>query len=259
MTSVDYRFDGISGNSEQGGPDVCTAPESFKHRKENSANLDMATTDGKHLAIMSSTHARFLGRMAIVLVASWNLLCWRSVAGSPEILGADFRFHGKPIHPLLIKQFEPWVSDSRPPITIEVNLTAAWDSNQYAAEFKTDSNGVVSINLPEGASYAYRHLGKLRYGTHVLRTSDSGGGSGVFEAVLFVRFRTSVAYLADGVKQAPQVFLQVVRRYPLGDRDGAKVEVQPDRVIVGKSRYREEPVVLKFEKDEARPGRQKAN
>jgi hypothetical protein len=181
------------------------------------------------------------------------------VAGSPENPDADFRFHGKPIHPLLIKQFEPWVSDARPPITVEVNLTAAWDSNEYAAGFKTDSNSVVSINLPEGASYSYRHLGRLRDGIHVLRTSDSGGGSGVFEAILFVRFRTSLAYLADGVKQSQQIFLRVVRRYPLGDRDGAEVEVKPDQVIVGKSRYRAEPVVLKFGKGETLPEKQKSN
>src|SRR5437879_1244563 len=204
------------------------------------------------------TQRRFLRRLAILLLCSLSLLS-RAVAGSPENPDADFRFHGKLIHPLLIKQFEPWISDARPPITVEVNLTAAWDSNEYAAEFKTNSNGVVSINLPEGASYAYRHLGRLRDGIHVLRTSDSGGGSGVFEAILFVRFRTRLAYLADGVKQGQQIFLQVVRRYPLGDRDGAEVVVKQDHVIVGKSRYRENPVVLKFGKEDTQSNKQKSN
>src|SRR6266404_836572 len=138
---------------------------------------------------MSRTEWRFLKRSAIILLGSLSLLS--QSAAAPENPDSEFRFHGKPIHPLLIKQFEPWISDARPPITVEVNLTAAWDSNEYAAGFKTDSNGVVSINLPEGASYAYRHLGRLRDGIHVLRTSDSGGGSGVFEALLFVRFRTN--------------------------------------------------------------------
>ena len=204
------------------------------------------------------TQRRFLRRLAILLLCSLSLLS-RAVAGSPENPDADFRFHGKLIHPLLIKQFEPWISDARPPITVEVNLTAAWDSNEYAAEFKTNSNGVVSINLPEGASYAYRHLGRLRDGIHVLRTSESGGGSGVFEAILFVRFRTRLAYLADGVKQGQQIFLQVVRRYPLGDRDGAEVVVKQDHVIVGKSRYRENPVVLKFGKEDTQSNKQKSN
>jgi hypothetical protein len=160
--------------------------------------------------------------------------------------GSEFRFHGQAIHPLLIKQFEPWISDERPPITVEVNVTAAWDSNQYADAFKTNSSGAISVQLPEGGSYAYQHLGKTGDDMQVLRTYYSGGGSGSFEALLFVRFRTNVSYLADGVKQGEQVFLQVLRRYPLGDRDGADVTVNQDRVIVGKSRYRSEPVVLTF-------------
>ena len=207
---------------------------------------------------MRDIHNFFRSTSVVALAVSLSL--WsRAVAGSQENPDADFHFHGKPIHPLLIKQFEPWVSDARPPITVEVNLTAAWDSNEYAAEFKTGSNGVVAVNLPEGVSYSYRHLGKQRDGIHVLRTSESGGGSGVFEAVLFVRLQTRLAYLAGGVKQGRQIFLQVVRRYPLGDRDGAEVEVKPDQVIVGKSRYREHPVVLKFGKDEALPEKQKSN
>lgn len=197
-----------------------------------------------------------LGRLAIVRSFAGLLLAGWGLAAAADNPGSDFSFHGKPVHPLLIKQFEPWISDARPPITVAVNLTAAWDSNEYAAEFNTDSNGLISVRLPEGASYAYQHLGKLRDGTHVLRTFDAEGGSGVFEALLFVRLRTRLAYRADGIHQGEQVFLEVVRRYPLGDRDGAEVQVKPERVIVGKSRYRETPVELRFGKDEPMSGKQ---
>lgn len=200
----------------------------------------------------------FPTRALIIFQASLCLLS--RVAG--ENSGASdtgFRFHDKPLHPLLIKEFEPWISDERPPITVEVNVTAAWDSNQYATEFETDSNALVSVKLPEGGSYAYRHLGKLSDGTHVLRTFYSGGGSGSFEALLFARFRTSLSYLADGVKQREQVFLRVVRRYPLGDRDEAEVIVKPEEVIVGKSRYRSEPVVLTFPQTPTPAKAQKSN
>jgi len=175
-------------------------------------------------------------------------------AENPQDWQRDFRFHGQPIHPMLIRQFEPWISDERPPITVEVNLTAAWDSNQYAESFKTNADGAISVTPVEGGSYSYRHLGKLDDGTHVLRTFYLGGGSGSFEALLFVRFRTSLSYLADGVKQGEQVFLRVVRRYPLGDRDEAETTLKPDQVIVGKSRYRSEPIVLDF-KTQTVPGK----
>jgi hypothetical protein len=210
---------------------------------QNQFSLNRAVSMGKFLSV--------------ILLGALSLLS-RSAAESLEDPDREFRFHGKPIHPLLVKQFEPWISDARPPITVEINLTAAWDSNEYAAEFKTDSNAVVSVSLPEGSSYSYRHLGRLKDGIHVLRTFDSSGGSGVFEAVLFVRLRTSLAYLADGVKQGQQVFLQVVRRYPLGDRDKAEVVVKQDHVIVGRSRYRAEPVLLRFGEIQTRPATQKS-
>ena len=158
--------------------------------------------------------------------------------------GRNFYFNGKPIHPLLIRKFEPWVSDARPPIITEVNLTAAWDSNEYAANFKTDSDETVSIAIPESGSYSYRLLGTSPSGVHILRIFSSGGGTGVFQAILFLRTETRIAYLADGVKTGEQVFLQVLRRFPLGDRDDAEVIIKKDRVVIGKSRYRTEPVEL---------------
>jgi hypothetical protein len=206
---------------------------------------------------MSGTPGQWL-KGAIFLLLAFMIRFSALTAENSEIPGADFRFHSKPIHPLLIKQFEPWISDSRPPITVEVNLTAAWDSNEYSADFKTGSNGVVSVHLPDSATYAYQHLGILRDDIHVLRTFDSGGGSGLFEALLFVRFRTGTTYLADGINQGQQVFLRVLRRFPLGDRDAAEVELKQDHVVVGKSRYRENPVVLNFGK-ETRPAQQKPN
>ena len=51
--------------------------------------------------------------------------------------------------------------------------------------------------------------------------------------------------------------MQVVRRYPLGDRDEAEVAVKPDYIIVGKSRYRAEPVLLRFGADLTGPATQK--
>jgi len=138
-------------------------------------------------------------------------------------------------------------------------LTAAWDSNEYAANFKTDADGSVSITIPQGGSFSYRHLGRLPNGIHVLRTFSLGGGSGVFQALLFLRTETRIAYLADGVKRGEQVFLQALRRFPLGDRDDAEITVKEDRVIIGKSRYRTEPVELTLDQLLPAPASEKTN
>ena len=194
---------------------------------------------------------------AIILACLGSLsLAFADDLSSPE---GTFSFNGKPIHPLLIKKFEPWVSDARPPIITELNLTAAWDSNEYAANFKTDADGSVSITIPQGGSFSYRHLGRLPNGIHVLRTFSLGGGSGVFQALLFLRTETRIAYLADGVKRGEQVFLQALRRFPLGDRDDAEITVKEDRVIIGKSRYRTEPVELTLDQLLPAPASEKTN
>ena len=196
-------------------------------------------------------------RTASIILACLGGLFSPAFAGDSASPGGEFQFKGKPIHPLLIRRFEPWVSDARPPIITELNLTAAWDSNEYAADFKSDADGTVSITIPEGGSYSYRCLGTAPEGVHILRTFNSGGGSGVFQAILFLRTRTRIAYVADGVKRDEQVFLEVLRRFPLGDRDDAEVILKNDRVIVGKSRYRTEPVELRSDQLLPIPGSEK--
>ena len=202
--------------------------------------------------------ARFCVLLFLLILACLGSF---SLAFADDLSSADrqFYFNGKPVHPLLIRKFEPWVSDSRPPIITELNLTAAWDSNEYAANFKTDSDGTVSIALTEGGSFSYRPLGTSSKGVHILRTFSSGGGSGVFQAVLLLRTQTRTAPLADGVKTGEQVFLQVLRRFPLGDRDDAEVIVKEDRVIIGKSRFRTEPVELTLDQFLPLPASKKNN
>jgi hypothetical protein len=197
-----------------------------------------------------------LGAASLVILASL-VPPTLSAADQSENPDHDFRFRGRPINPLIIKQFETWISDDRPPITVEINVTAAWKSNQYPADFNIDPNGLVSVNIPQTTTYSYQHLGRMDNGMHVLRTFESGGGSGVFQFLLFVRFHTDNSYLADGMKEGEQLFLRVVRRFPLGDRDTAQVVVRKDRVLVGESRYREHQVVLSFEEPHASSRKQK--
>jgi len=227
------------------------------------SNAKMSRTHSNFLLCDSSTVGTPAGPgfpqvAAVILLAC---LCSFSLAFAGDLSSPDrqFYFNGKPIHPLLIRKFEPWVSDARPPIITELNLTAAWDSNEYAANFNTDSDGTVSIALPEGGNFSYRPLGTSSNGVHILRTFSSGGGSGVFQAVLFLRTQTRIAPLADGVKTSEQVFLQALRRFPLGDRDDAKVIVKEDRVIIGKSRFRTEPVELTLDQFLPIPASEKTN
>ncbi len=156
-----------------------------------------------------------------------------------------FTYKGKPIHPGLVEEFEGWMSDYGPSITVTVNVAASFDTNEYYDE-KVKQEGSVIICGPDSPEerdwYSYERIGTLSDGTCVLKTCAGGGGSGVFMDLLFVRFSVDEC-LFEG-KKHEQLLMRVVNQYLLGDRDTAEIKVIGDRVIVGASKYREQSVTL---------------
>ena len=83
-------------------------------------------------------------------------------------------------------------------------------------------------------------------------SGDSGGGSGVFEDLVFVRFNMGEGINLDGQKYK-QLLMTVVREYALGDRyfgiGKGEVKVFPDKVFIKGSVDPNEPgkdIELKF-------------
>jgi hypothetical protein len=60
----------------------------------------------------------------------------------------------------------------------------------------------------------------------------NGGGTGVFQDLLFVRPIIQRAQHADG-RQSSRAMLQLVDRFGLGDRYGGKLQMKGDRIVVG--------------------------
>lgn len=162
---------------------------------------------------------------------------------------AKFTYAGKPIHPGLVEEFSGWMSDSGP-ITVSVDVSAAYGTNEYYEdEVKIADNGNIAIYRKDSSYFCYRWLGRLDNGLHVLYVEEGGGGgSGIFEDLNFVRFDIGEGINSDN-KKYKRLLMTIVRTYVLGDRDDGKIEVLKDRVIVGKSRYRNEPVMLGFDKE----------
>ena len=133
------------------------------------------------------------------------------------------------------------------PITVAVDIVAAYGSNEYSDGVEADGRRVRTVMSDEhpGEWYQHERLGTLADGTHVLKTAECGGGSGVFMELLFVRLKPEEAYRPDG-KPYGRLLMTVVRWYPLGDRDDGEVQVRQNRVIVGRSGHRTRPVVLTF-------------
>jgi len=163
----------------------------------------------------------------------------------------DFTYRGKPIHPGLVQEFSSWISDPGLPTTISVDVSAPHGNEYFSGDLSQGEgrNGCIdtkdSEGKKDGGSFCYERLGKLDNGLHVLETADSGGGSGVFMDLFFVRFSKGTGYTKEGEKY-DRLLMSIVREYTLGDRDDGKIAVTGNKVIVGKSRYRKKQVELTF-------------
>ena len=80
-------------------------------------------------------------------------LCWivagalpAGAAESPLAeANSDFTFKSRPIHPGLVREFQNWLSDYRPPITVTVDVGAAFGTNEYADAPVPGKDGGVSV------------------------------------------------------------------------------------------------------------------
>jgi hypothetical protein len=161
-------------------------------------------------------------------------------------VNAHFTLQGKPIHPRLVGKFRTFLSDSGPPAVVTVDLLAAKeDDNEYYDPDVKVQDGFVSYKIRDGGEFSYKWLGTVRPGLDVVETFYSGGGTGVFMNLYF--FRTALA-TGQGEKGPYDQILMTLARTPviLGDRDNGDIKVEPGRVSIGKSRYRDQPVVLEF-------------
>jgi len=170
----------------------------------------------------------------------------------------NFTVDGKPIHPALVYEFVGWLSDPGP-IATAVNLITAQKSNKYyglqvrvrKGEIECDVQPLIPCGLIGGSpvdreTFGYRRLGVLADGTSVLETAYWGGGSGIFEDVLFVRFGIERTLDYEG-KPCERLVMKALSVVGLGDRDDGEVRVLSDRVILGRSKYRDKEIVLRLD------------
>ena len=128
----------------------------------------------------------------------------------------NFTFKSRPIHPGLIKEFQNWLSDYRPPITVTVDVGAAYDTNEYTDAPTPSSNGGVSVLLGDGGErFSYKRLGRLDNGVHVLHTLEKSAGTGIYQSLTFVRFHSAPGFDRDGIKPSARLLMSVVRVYAI--------------------------------------------
>ena len=108
----------------------------------------------------------------------------------------SFTYKGKPIHPCLVKEFEPWISDLNP-VTLAVDVSSAFDSNEYSSVPYIDGEW-IRVKTDDGI-YGYKRISSEN-GVHILQTSDWAGGSQAFGSELWVKFEIWQSRGSDGME-----------------------------------------------------------
>jgi len=121
----------------------------------------------------------------------------------------DFSYRGVQIHPKLVNEFQCWISDLNP-VTIVVDVAAASDSNEYSESTYKKGKYFTTKLDDEKTEYGYTRAHTAGDGIHVLKTRESGQGSGVFKQELWVRFEIGSGYDSDG-NRCDQLLMRLVR------------------------------------------------
>jgi hypothetical protein len=115
-----------------------------------------------------------------------------------------FYFHRSPISPYLLDELNGglfFLSDG--PDTRVVDMEAGSVSRKYENNLDDKRTGFTSTCMSYGTEYhtyfSYDYLGKTSNGVHVVRTVFSGGGSGVFGLIQFIRFRVRRGFDCNGI------------------------------------------------------------
>ncbi|MGH7213742.1 MAG: hypothetical protein ACREIT_03125 [Tepidisphaeraceae bacterium] len=187
-----------------------------------------------------------LAAAAVALLAGAGVPTSRPATGAAVADPLDrFEFRGQPIHPACVMQLGTELSDGLP-IIAAVDVEGCTESDQHPAAIAVRDEW-VRIDLKDGGRFTYRHLGVSSGGTHVLHTQSSGGGTGIFEDLLLVRFQQD--RVRQQTKWRDRLLMTSVGSFILGDRDDGEIRFEQTQVRVGRSRYREQDTVIPLDEE----------
>lgn len=187
-----------------------------------------------------------LSRIAGTVGAFFVLCC--AVNGQEsqvQVVNYAYSFVRAPfIHPKIIQDLSTWLSD-RGDQVVAINLRDAQGSNRYF--------GDVGVNAVDGQCpfvytdeksqrFGYRYIGMTKSGVHVLYTSSSGGGSGVFTHLLLLAIAfdygidccdwdAQTAIRADRKRLSIKKLGEIV----LGDRWSGQLSVLGNELRIGRA------------------------
>ncbi|HLK91961.1 MAG TPA: lysozyme inhibitor LprI family protein [Polyangia bacterium] len=169
---------------------------------------------------------------------------------------ATYSFTKAPfVSPKIINDLSTGVADQGDQV-LAIDLSDSEESNRYAGDVKVVKTGnrnpyVATREEPvEGDSepppeFGYRFVGRTASGIDVLFTSESGGGSGVFESLMLVRVSEETGAPSITPDSGPRQTMTfrgkrlVIRKLGeigLGDRWDGELGVRGDEISIGADR-----------------------
>lgn len=126
------------------------------------------------------------------------------------------------VHPLIVMELLGWLSDSHETV-VAVDLTSANRSNRFFGDYSVhEIDGVdwIHHDVANGGYFRYCHVGASSSGIHMLHCLDSGGGTGVFNSILFLVLQSDTGIVSDldGLAVRERVLLKTLGSISLGDR-----------------------------------------
>lgn len=143
-----------------------------------------------------------------------------------------FLVEGRLIHPACIYALSCRLSDLRP-IAAAVDVRGCEESDEYSGGEVSRLRGGVWYRDPEALGqgyFAYWYVGTTSRGVDVLTTAWSGGGSGIFMDVIFVRLDRRTYFNFD--KMESRWIVTSLGQVNLGDRSDKDVSLEGDTVVL---------------------------
>ncbi|WP_284152216.1 hypothetical protein [Desulfofustis limnaeus] len=120
---------------------------------------------------------------------------------------------------------------------VAVNIAGANNSNRFFAEVTvSDDKPYPVVTAKSGEiTFSYQYLGRSFSGINLLRVWSSGGGTGVFCAIVLVTLSAEAAVDIGvaGAKKVDRFIAKKIASLPLGDRYEGKVNYRFGLLTIG--------------------------
>ncbi len=132
------------------------------------------------------------------------------------------------INPRIIEDLVGWISDSGNQIAA-INITNSNKSNRYYGEISVD-DGIGQFPIVKVSNgrevFSYQYIGQSFTGIHLLLTTSSGGGSGIFCNIVLVTISLDklIDFSYENKKKNERVLIKLAGVVPLGDRYEGKIK-----------------------------------